>query len=97
MGELGPVGSSRKPNYEPTQEIVRATILLRSEDSKPIQKFRAMIELVRQIRNNLFHGKKMELNELPVYERNKNLVQLGAEITNVLLNHLEEAERNIGS
>jgi hypothetical protein len=96
MGELGPVGSSRKPNYEPTLEIVHATILLRRDNSNPIQKFKSMMELVRQIRNNLFHGKKMDLNELPVYERNKNLVWLGAEITTVVLDYLEEAERNLG-
>jgi hypothetical protein len=92
MGKLGPIGSSRKKDYEPTDEINQATLLLRNEDGTPVQRFRAMIELVRQVRNNLFHGKKMELNEPQIYERNKGLVRLGAEITTVLLDHLEQAE-----
>lgn len=56
IGKLGPVGSSKKPRYGPTDEIRRATNLLKSKDGTPVQKFRSMMEFVRQIRNNLFHG-----------------------------------------
>ena len=52
--------------------------------------------LVRQIRNNLFHGKKMELSQHHIYERNKELVRLGAEVTTVILNHLYTVAQNIG-
>lgn len=96
IGALGPVGSSRNPNYEPTQEIVRATLILLDDSSTPAKKFRAMMEMVRQIRNNLFHGKKMELNEPDIYQRNKELVRIGSEITTVVLDRLEESARNIG-
>ena len=61
VGTLGPIGSSTRPNYAPTQTVVEATSILTNNDGSSVQKFTAMLLLVRQIRNNLFHGRKMEL------------------------------------
>jgi hypothetical protein len=95
MGRLGLIGNSIKEDYSSTPQIVKATLLLRSSDGSPVERFKSMMELVKQIRNNLFHGGKMELVEPEVYERNKNLVRHGAEITTILLDYLELAERNV--
>lgn len=96
LGDRGPIGNSRNPNYESTKEVDLATITLQHNEGSNVHQFRAMMILVRQIRNNLFHGKKMELNERDIYQRNKELVRLGSEITTVILDHLEETARNIG-
>lgn len=53
--------------------------------------FKALMYIVRQIRNNLFHGKKMEL-EGKQYERNKRLIKTATEITKEILNNLRDAE-----
>ena len=52
-----------------------------------ISAFRALIFIVRQVRNNLFHGHKLSL-EPEQYSRNKILVQLSAEVTDILLTNL---------
>jgi len=57
--------------------------------------FKAMMVVVRQIRNNLFHGRKIA----PAgdqYERDKRLVALARDISVVLLDYLEPAERWLG-
>ena len=51
-----------------------------------------MMYIVRQIRNNLFHGRKLELRHRQ-YERNKCLVMTAEKITALLLEHLVEAEQ----
>lgn len=96
IGEMGPIGDSTDPNYEPNVRVKDATFLLRSGNGTAKERFLAMMRLVRQIRNNLFHGKKMELVQLEIYNRNKDLVRIGSEITSVLLEHLEQAERDLG-
>ncbi len=53
--------------------------------------FVALLTIVKQIRDNLFHGQKMELAE-PQYTRNKELINMAVEITSIVLDHLEEAE-----
>lgn len=87
LGMLGPIGSSKNSDYSPAPRIAEATKLLKSGEGSPTERFTAMMELVRQIRNNLFHGQKMDLEDA-VYERNKELVRLGAKITTVILDHL---------
>ena len=55
--------------------------------------FKALFSIVKQIRDNLFHGRKIDLGELQ-YERNRSLVQIGADLTDILLINLIEAEEN---
>ena len=55
--------------------------------------FKALMYIVRQIRNNLFHGNKLEIKE-DQYQRNKKLVQTAASITKVILDNLKNAEDN---
>lgn len=55
--------------------------------------FMALMYIVRQIRNNLFHGNKLEIEE-DQYMRNKKLVQTAASITKVILDNLKNAEDN---
>lgn len=55
--------------------------------------FKALMYIVRQIRNNLFHGNKLEIEEYQ-YNRNKKLVQVAASITKVILDNLKNAEDN---
>ena len=54
--------------------------------------FMALMYIVRQIRNNLFHVNKLELVEAQ-YKRNKKLVQTVASATKVILDNLKNAER----
>jgi len=53
--------------------------------------FKAAMYIVRQIRHNLFHGRKLEV-EPRQYERNRQLVSSAQQITDLLLEHLVEAE-----
>lgn len=53
--------------------------------------FVALLTIVKQIRDNLFHGRKMELEELQ-YTRNKELISMSVEVTSIILDKLEEAE-----
>jgi hypothetical protein len=53
--------------------------------------FEAMMEIVRQIRNNLFHGRKMEFDG-EQYDRNRRLIILARDITQTLLDNLVEAD-----
>lgn len=55
--------------------------------------FNALLTIVKQIRDNLFHGKKMELAE-DQYERNKELVGFGVNFTTLVLDNLEQAENH---
>jgi hypothetical protein len=49
--------------------------------------FKALIYIVRQIRNNLFHGHKMTLDN-EQFQRDKILVSLAAQITSFLIENL---------
>jgi hypothetical protein len=53
----------------------------------PISAFKALVYIVRQIRNNLFHGHKLSLDPVQ-YERNKILVSLASRVTEILLANL---------
>lgn len=55
--------------------------------------FKALMYIIRQIRNNLFHGNKLQI-ENEQYNRNKKLVQVATLITNVILDNLKKAELN---
>ena len=48
----------------------------------------AILTIVKQIRDNLFHGGKIQI-ENEIYERNKILICIGAEILDILLKHIE--------
>lgn len=54
---------------------------------EPILAFKALVYIVRQIRNNLFHGHKLSLDPVQ-YERNKILVSLASRVTEILLENL---------
>jgi hypothetical protein len=56
--------------------------------------FHALFAIMKQIRDNLFHGRKIDLDEVQ-YQRNKELVEIGADLTDLLLLNLNEAEANI--
>jgi len=96
LGALGPIGDSTLDEYRPNEFVVKATILLCADEGTFVERFKAMMQMVRQIRNNLFHGRKMELIEREVYDRNKTLVRLAGEITTLLLDNLYSAEKSIG-
>ncbi|MDT0690305.1 hypothetical protein RM549_10950 [Salegentibacter sp. F188] len=53
--------------------------------------FNGSLTIVKQIRDNLFHGRKAELSE-PQYTRNKELISMGVRITNLILEKLEDVE-----
>jgi len=55
--------------------------------------FAALLTIVKQVRDNLFHGRKMELEE-PQYTRNKELITMCVEVTTIILDNLEQAEKN---
>ncbi|AGA80114.1 hypothetical protein [Echinicola vietnamensis] len=55
--------------------------------------FVALLTIVKQVRDNLFHGCKMELDE-PQYTRNKELIGMSVEVTTIVLDNLEKAEEN---
>lgn len=63
-----------------------------NEDFDPVFAFKALIYIIRQIRNNLFHGHKLSL-EPQQYSRNVELVRLASETTEVLVEHLVESDR----
>ncbi len=54
--------------------------------------FEAILTIVKQVRDNLFHGRKMDLEENK-YQRNKELVTMSSNITRLILDKLVEAER----
>lgn len=58
--------------------------------------FVALLTIVKQVRDNLFHGRKMELEE-PQYTRNKELITMAVEVTTTVLDNLELAENTIDS
>jgi hypothetical protein len=53
--------------------------------------FKALMYILRQIRNNLFHGHKLSM-EQPQYGRNVELVGLAANTTDILIERLIESE-----
>ena len=56
--------------------------------------FNALLTILKQIRDNLFHGRKMELAP-EQYNRNKELIALSVELTTLILDNLENAEKEI--
>lgn len=50
--------------------------------------FKALMYIVRQIRNNMFHGRKLEIGSSQ-YDRNRRLVQIAATVTGAILDNLE--------
>lgn len=91
LANMGPIGDSTKPNYEPNQNVIEATHKLWAAKVGDEELFNATMILIRQIRNNLFHGKKMEITDREAYGRNKRLVHLARQITDILLDGLERA------
>jgi hypothetical protein len=61
-------------------------------DFNPIFAFKALIYIIRQVRNNLFHGHKLSL-EQPQYSRNVELVRLASHATEILVEFLVESEK----
>lgn len=57
--------------------------------------FKAVMYITRQIRNNLFHGHKLDLENEQQYERNKKLIKTAANITKVILDNLIDVEDNL--
>jgi hypothetical protein len=57
----------------------------------PVSAFKALIYIIRQVRNNLFHGHKLSL-EPDQFERNKILVRLSSQVTDILLEYLIDSE-----
>lgn len=57
-------------------------------------KFHALMTIIRQIRNNLFHGSKIDL-ESRQYQRNKELIQISVIITKLILESLTSAEETL--
>ncbi len=53
--------------------------------------FNALLTIVKQIRDNLFHGRKMDIEE-ERYNRNKELINMAVEATTDILEKLEQAE-----
>jgi len=56
--------------------------------------FVAILTIVKQVRNNLFHGRKMDMQE-DRYQRNKELVTMSSNITRLILDRLSDAENSI--
>ena len=81
-----------QPNFAPTQDVIDATFDLLASSGTPVSNFRAAMILVRQIRNNLFHGMKMELGDRAAYQRNKELIIHARDLLDVIIGHLERAE-----
>jgi len=52
--------------------------------------FYAIFSIIKQIRDNLFHGAKMDL-EQDQYDRNRILVGIGSKFTSIILDKLDEA------
>jgi hypothetical protein len=96
LAGMSPIGDSTKPNYEPNQTVIDATQKLWDGSNNIEELFKATMILIRQIRNNLFHGKKMEISDRAAYARNKELVRLARQITDILLEQLEPAVSTAG-
>lgn len=84
-----PVGNNQDINYHPSGEVIAATDILKVLDKTPELHFRALMIIVRQVRNNMFHGKKMEIVDEIQYQRNKDLITFAAEITGLILDNLQ--------
>lgn len=57
----------------------------------PIASFKALMYIFRQVRNNLFHGHKLSLDQ-PQSDRDKDLVSIAASLSQELLNNLVDSE-----
>lgn len=55
--------------------------------------FKALMYIIRQIRNNLFHGNKFDL-EKDQHIRNKKLIKTAKKATKLILKELSNAERD---
>ncbi len=53
--------------------------------------FKALMYIIRQVRNNLFHGHKLSVEPIQ-FNRNKILVKLSSRVTEVLLENLIDSE-----
>ncbi len=84
-----PVGNNQDANYQPSGEVIAATNLLQVLNKTPQLHFRALMIIVRQIRNNMFHGKKLEVIDEIQYRRNKELIAFSAEATGLILDNLQ--------
>jgi len=58
--------------------------------------FRGLMYIIRQIRNNLFHGNKFDL-EREQQKRNKLLINTSIKTVKFILNHLTKAELELNS
>ena len=56
--------------------------------------FEAILTIMKQVRDNLFHGRKMDLED-DKYRRNKELVTMSSNITKAILDKLTEAEQSL--
>ena len=72
LGKLGPIGSSNNLDYAPIKPVIDATTKLLALESDGKELFEATMILIRQIRNNLFHGKKMEIADREAMREIKN-------------------------
>lgn len=61
--------------------------LWHTNDNSNFAAFKALIYIIRQIRNNLFHGHKMTLDN-EQFQRDKILVSIAARTSNFLIDHL---------
>ena len=64
-----------------------------NESNKEYTSFRALMYIIRQIRNNLFHGNKFDL-ETEQHHRNKILIKTATKIVKLILDELSNAEQN---
>jgi len=58
--------------------------------------FRGLMYIIRQIRNNLFHGNKFDL-ETEQQKRNRLLINTSIKTVKFILNHLSKAESKLNS
>ncbi|MFZ5821221.1 MAG: hypothetical protein ACOYYJ_15100 [Chloroflexota bacterium] len=84
-----PVGNNRDVHYQPSPEVIAATDLLKVLNQTPKLHFKALMVIVRQIRNNMFHGKKMEVTNEVQYRRNKELIKFASKVTGLILDNLQ--------
>jgi hypothetical protein len=106
LASEGPIGNSRDARFRPKDEVVDATMFLlhqagvvpndtRQDCEEAVCSFKALMIMVTQVRNNLFHGRKLELDDYQLH-RNICLVTIARNITVTLLDHLQEAEEAAG-
>lgn len=62
--------------------------------SKEYASFRALMEIIRRIRNNLFHGNKFDVTNENQYVRNINLIINSSKIIELILDELDISNIN---